>query len=211
MFPWIWHKLSWKKSVLVTSEILELLVNTLTAEYKYSVAICIISRKKFKCSYLKNEKLFRDFLVCLQNVHKFTTFWKNRWDFYLKYSRNYWLQRKWIPKRCKRPSFRTYFSKQRFRGFETLLKLARHPYYRMFPLIWDKLSWKNSFLVRSEILGLFVNTMTAEYRYSRRNMQNFQQQDQTQLSEKRNSFLDFYFVSQMYIKFTIFWKKRWAF
>ena len=44
--------------------------------------------------------------------------------------------------------------------------------------------------------------MTAEYKYSCRNMQNFQQQDQTQLSEKGNSFLDFLFrftnVHQVY-------------
>ena len=30
----------------------------------------------------------------------------------------------------------------------------------------DKLSWKKSALVRSKILGLFVNTLTAEYTYS---------------------------------------------
>ena len=46
----------------------------------------------------------------------------------------------------------------------------------MFPLMLDKLSWEKSVLVRSEILGLFVNTLTAEYKYSRRNMQNFLEQ-----------------------------------
>ena len=61
--------------------------------------------------------------------------------------------------------FRTRFGKQRVSVFETLLKAAPHHYYRMFPWIWDNLSRKKSFLVRSEILGLFINTLTAEYKY----------------------------------------------
>ena len=36
-----------------------------------------------------------------------------------------------------------------------------------FPLIQDTLSWKTSLLVRSEILGLFGNTFTADHMYSR--------------------------------------------
>ena len=62
----------------------------------------------------------------------------------------------------------------------------------MFPWIWDKLSWETSELLRSEILGLFVNPLTAEYQYSRRNMMNFQQQLQTQVSQKRKSFSRFF-------------------
>ena len=98
----------------------------------------------------------------------------------------------------KRSSFRTGFGKQRVRRFETLLKSTRHHHYRMFPWIWDKLSWKKSFLVRSEILGLFVNTFTAEYKYSRRNMQTFTQQLQKQLFQKRKAF------SRLFIAFLKF-------
>ena len=54
--------------------------------------------------------------------------------------------------------------------------------------MWDKLSWKKSALVRSKILGLFVNTLTAEYMYSDRNMQTFTQQVQTPLTLTQNSF-----------------------
>ena len=57
----------------------------------------------------------------------------------------------------------------------------------------DKLSWKKSALVRSKILGLFVNTLTAEYTYSGRNMQTLTQQVQTPLlgSLKQKTFLGF--------------------
>ena len=73
-----------------------------------------------------------------------------------------------------------------------MLKSARHYYYPIFPWIWDKLSWKKSALVRSKILGLFVNTLTAEYRYSRRNMQTLTQQVQTPISLKQKTFSRFF-------------------
>ena len=50
------------------------------------------------------------------------------------------------------------------------------------------MSWKKSALVRSKILGLFVNTFTAEYTYSGRNMQTLTQQVQTPLSLKQKIF-----------------------
>ena len=43
-------------------------------------------------------------------------------------------------------------------------------------------------LVRVESLGPFFNTLAAENKYSRRNMQNFQQQLQTALSQKQKIF-----------------------
>ena len=90
-----------------------------------------------------------------------------------------------------KPYFRTAFGNQPVNGQETLLKSARHYYYPIFPWIWDKLSWKKSALVRSKILGLFVNTLTAEYTYSRRNMQTFTREVQTPLSLKQKIFSGF--------------------
>ena len=54
------------------------------------------------------------------------------------------------------------------------------------------MSWKKSVLVRSEILGLFLNTFTAESTYSRRNMQTLTQQVQTPLSLKQKNFSGFF-------------------
>ena len=46
------------------------------------------------------------------------------------------------------------------------------------------------------IFRLFVNTLTPDDTYSHRNMQNFQQQIQTQLSQKENTFGEFFIVFQ---------------
>ena len=53
------------------------------------------------------------------------------------------------------------------------------------------MSWKKSLLVRFKILGLFFNTLTAEYTYFRRNMQTFTQHIQTPFSLKQNTFSKF--------------------
>ena len=54
------------------------------------------------------------------------------------------------------------------------------------------MSWKKSALVRYKILGLVVNTLTAEYKYSRRNVKTFAQQVQTPLSLKQKIFPGFF-------------------
>ena len=57
---------------------------------------------------------------------------------------------------------------------------------------WDILSWKKSALVLSEILRLFVNTFTADNKYSRCNVHNFAQQVQTPLYQKKKTFCRFF-------------------
>ena len=54
------------------------------------------------------------------------------------------------------------------------------------------MSLKKSALVRSKIIWLFVNTLTAEYTYSGRNMQTLTQQVQTPLSLKQKTFSGFF-------------------
>ena len=88
----------------------------------------------------------------------------------------------------KRSRFRTPFGNQRVNGFETLLKSARHHYFPLFPQVPDKLNWKKSALVTSEIFRLFVNTLTPDDKYSRRNMQILWQQLETPLSQKGKTF-----------------------
>ena len=54
------------------------------------------------------------------------------------------------------------------------------------------MSWKKSALVTSEIFRLFVNTLTPDVKYSRRNMQIFWQQLQTLLSQEEKTFCGFF-------------------
>ena len=52
--------------------------------------------------------------------------------------------------------------------------------------------WTKSAIVRREILTLFVNTLTADDKYSRRNMLKFMQQLEEPLSQKQKTFYGFF-------------------
>ena len=55
-----------------------------------------------------------------------------------------------------------------------------------------QLSWKKSVLVICKILGLFVNTMTADGKHSLLNRDNLTQPIQMQLCQKRKTFSQFF-------------------
>ena len=54
------------------------------------------------------------------------------------------------------------------------------------------MGWTKSALVGSEILTLFLNTLTTDEKYSRRNMLNFTQQLEAPLSQKQKPFSRFF-------------------
>ena len=53
-------------------------VNTLTATTSIPVKMCTISRSKCKGHYLKNKRLFVDFLLDFWNVHEIYNILKNK-------------------------------------------------------------------------------------------------------------------------------------
>ena len=66
----------------------------------------------------------------------------------------------------------------------TLLKYKGQIFCPILSLSGDRLIWKASPLVRSEVLGLLVNTLTGTDKYSRHNREKILQPVQIQLSEK---------------------------
>ena len=68
------------------------------------------------------------------------------------------------------------FDRQHVNGSEKLLRSARNQLHTTLPLIRDSGSSKRLFLITSELLGQFVNALTADYKYSRQNWENLWQQ-----------------------------------
>ena len=122
---------------------------------------------------------------------KWRTFSKKRKVCYLNYFRNYWLQKRRLLKCLKSLPSEQLSVINLLTGSIHCLNMHGTTIILFFPWIWDKLSWKKSALVRSKILGLFVNTLTAEYTYAGRNIQTLTQQVQTPLSLKQKSFSGF--------------------
>ena len=100
--------------------------------------------------------------------------------------------------------FGTPFANERVNEFQTLQQSARHHYYPLFSSIRGKLSFKKSPSVWYEILRLFVNPLNADDKYCDSNMQNFSQQCQTPLSQKKKTLSGFFIA---FLKCAS--KKRW--
>ena len=89
---------------------------------------------------------------------------------------------------AKSSCFRTPFVSPRVPLYQTLAKSARQNLYPKFLWIQDKLSKKTSLSVRSEILGMFGNTLTVDHMYFRHNWEKLPQEIQTPLSQKPQTF-----------------------
>ena len=98
-------------------------------------------------------------------------------------------------KECCYLSFRTHFRGLRMNGSQTLLKPARRQFYPTFLLISAKLSSKTSPWVKSEILWLLFNTLTAHHMHSCQSWDKFTQQVLMHLSSKP------FTLSQIFIAF----------
>ena len=174
-------------------------------------AICRFLCNNFKRFYLKNGRLFLDFLLHFWYVHKIWNIWKKRMSVLAWLFPKVLLPKEVATETSTKSCFRTPFGNQRINWFQTPLKVTRHHLYPLFPWIPGKLSWKKTALLWSKILRLFANTLTADDKYSCRNMQNFLQQLQTLLSEKTEDFFwIFYCISEMCMKFRTFWRKGWV-
>ena len=155
-------------------------------------AICRIFCNKIKCYYLKNGRYFLDFLLDFWNVHEIQNSFKKRMSVLDELFRKLLFPKEVATETSRRSCFRTPFCNQRVNEFQTPLKPRRHHCYPFFPQIPGKFSWKKTALLWSKILRLFANTLTADDKYSCRNMQNLLQKVQTLLSQKRKTFSGYF-------------------
>ena len=60
---------------------------------------------------------------------------------------------------------KTSFDSQHVKRFQTLLKSSWEHFYYNFPSVWGGIIWKTSPWLKFGIIGLFVKTWTADYKY----------------------------------------------
>ena len=60
---------------------------------------------------------------------------------------------------------KTSFDSQHVKRFQTLLKSWWEHFYHIFPSLWGGMIWKTSPWLKFGIIGLFVKTWTADYKY----------------------------------------------
>ena len=92
----------------------------------------------------------------------------------------------------KKRRFRTRFDSQHVKASQILAKAQWEHLGAAFSSLFWKLIWKMSPLVLGEILGVFVNTLTADGKYPVQGCENLQLPIQMQLSDKQNNFSQFF-------------------
>ena len=150
-------------------------------------AICRIFCNKFKHYYLENGRLFLDFLLHFWNVHEIYNILKKRMSVLASLFPKLLFPKEVATETSRRSRFKTPFGNQRVNGFQTRLRVARQHYYPFFRWISGKLSRKKTALLISKILRLFANPLTADDKNPCRDMENFLQQLQRLLSQKRKT------------------------
>ena len=88
----------------------------------------------------------------------------------------------------KKQSFRTLFENEHTKGAQTLLKSDTQIFHQIFSSIRGRLCCRYSLLVICEILGLLVNTLTADDNYYLHKSENSMQVIQIALPKQINFF-----------------------
>ena len=92
----------------------------------------------------------------------------------------------------KKRRFRTSFDSQHVKGSQKLVKSSWEHFYQIFTsLCWEMIR-KISPLFKFENIGVFLNTWTADYKYSVPDCENLQFPIQMQLSSKPKTFSELF-------------------
>ena len=119
-------------------------------------------------------------------------------------------QRKLVRSTPKKSRFKGSFEKEHGKCAQTLLKCQGLLLYGIYWSLWGQLSYKGSLLVICKISRLFINTLSADGKYSLLNRDNLTQPIQMQVSRKQKTFSElFSSFSKSSLTFEHFQKTRW--
>ena len=119
----------------------------------------------FKSSYLKNKKHFLGFLFHLWNLHQIWNIFKKKKIVIANIFPKLGIVQCLITPLTIQRRLKTSFDSQHVRRYQTLVKSSWEHFYHIFSSLWGEIIWKISPWLKFEIIGLFVNTWTADYKY----------------------------------------------
>ena len=133
------------------------------------VRICV---SLFKRTYLKNEKIFLNFLFLFRNLHQILNIFLKKKIVIANVFPKLETVKDLVRGVSKRHHLRTFFESRHVKGSQTRLKSAWERFYDSFSSLWVEIIWKISLLLKFEILSVFVKTFTAGDKYPVRDCQN---------------------------------------
>ena len=146
----------------------------------------------FKCNYLKNGKVFLNFLFHLWNLHQILNIFGKKMIVIANVFPKLQTVKEFVKKLARKRRFRNSFDSQNVNGCQTLVKPAWEHFYSIFGSLRREMPWKISLLFKFEILGVFVNTLTADGKYPVWDCENLKFRIQLQLSSNQKTFSHFF-------------------
>ena len=135
-----------------------------------------------------NQKTFSELFQYFLNLHKIQNISKKKMGLGGYGPLKLQAAKSGVTELPKKPRVRTLMNSQHVKVSETLVKQARQYFCHIFRSLIKKVSPKNSVLVVTEILRLFVNILTPNDKYSRSKSECLTQPIQMKLSQNQKIF-----------------------
>ena len=188
----LWGEITWKISPWLRFEIIGFSLTHGLPITSILFRIVRIRRSLLKSGYLKNKKHFLGFLFHLWNLRQFSKILEKKkiviGNVFPKLAT---VQGLVTPLSIHR-SLKTSFDNQHVKRFQTLLKSSWENFYHIFSSHWAEIIRKTSPWLKFGIIGLFVNTWTANYKYPDPDCENLPFSIQIQLSSEQKTFSPFF-------------------
>ena len=117
---------------------------------------------QFKCNYLKNQKYLINFLFHFWNLHQISNISKKKMMVIANIFPKSQTMKNFVRRLCKKRRFRTRFDSQHVKVSQILEKPPSEHFYHVLSSFWEKLVWKISPVLLSQILRRFLNALTTE-------------------------------------------------
>ena len=135
-----------------------------------------------KCNYLNNKKHFLSVLFHLWNLHQILNISIKKKILIANVFPKLKTALDLVRPFTKKHPVRTFFDGQLVKGSRTLVKSLWEHFYHIFPSLWGEMIWRISPSLKFGIIGLFINTWTAHYKYNVPDFENLKFPIQMQLS-----------------------------
>ena len=179
-------------SPLVLGEVLGVFLNTLTANDKYPVQDLENLQLAIQMQLFKKGKRVPQFFFHFRNLHQILNILKEKTIVIANVFPKLQIVKIFVRPLSKKPPFRARFDSQHVKSSQILSKFPGDHFYHVFSSFSGKLISKFSPLVLGEILGVFVNILTAHAMYPLPDCEYLQLAIRMQLSEKRKAFYQFF-------------------
>ena len=182
IFSSLWGEIIWKTSPWLNFSVIGLFVNTWTADYKYLIPDCENLSFLIQIQLSSKKKTFsRFFIPFIESPSNFKYFQKRKiviGNVFAKLATVQGLVTSLTNQRRLKNSFDSHHVKR----FQTLVICSWEHFYHIFWSMWEEIIWQTSPWLNFCIIGLFVNTWTADHKYPVPDCENLPLPIQIQLS-----------------------------